>query len=272
MNCNTCSLTPTFNYISNYYKLISNKINVKTNTDALIYMISNEKKYAKIIQTVNNAARYNNENKRYYSIFNGKSMDSRDIYLAKNRINTYEKYKCYIKYKLYQEGYTKGKKIVINNCSNEANTLVKYNRLLGNNTKLCNKGCTINYKSYGYNNINNNKVNKYINKYDKYNKNNNECNKCFTGVYLNESYFSKEKEELFNTFLNTYQEALYYGSYVRNKIEYIKTSSLKAKTTNLTLIVNKIYNFINLPPTENKKTYSGQAILGIYNSILQRMN
>lgn len=268
MNCSTCVLLPYGNY---YYKKIVpiyDKNAVITGLDALNYFISNQSIYRKVIEMSNNSGKYNKMNKRYYAKFNGVMMDANDILLAKKQINTYEKYREYIKIKLYEERYSKGiKKRVVNNCNSENNQLLRYRRLLGEDVKFCNTGCIVNYEDYGYNNICDDKLDKHFERYKNYNKSLDDCMKCNPSIYLSEKYFQQRKST-YEKFYQTYFEACFYISHIKNKINYIKNSSLKAKTSNFFLNINKdLFNFNNYTD-KSKNVYSSKDVITIYNSLI----
>lgn len=230
----TNSSSPYFNYVKKI-NIVKKDINaIITNLDGLIYMICNERKYNKIIVSVQKAAQYKKENKRYFTKFNGVLMDYNDIILAKNRIITYDDYKCYIKYMLYENGYNT---ITINTRNNNS--------------------CMKKPQNFGYNAVSDDNFNKYM---DQYNN---------TGAYFTEEYINS-KSQLYKDFYTEYKDACYYASFIKSKINYIKNSSLKGNISNITVKFNKTI-FPNLPSPEYKNIYSGQGILGIYNSVLTQL-
>ena len=166
MNCETCMLTPNFNYIHNLNTTTDiKKSNIDTNLKALMFMIIKEKYYKKLIENVDKAATYQKENKRFYMSFydfdthTNHKMDSRDVYLAKNQIFTNTAYKQYIRYKLFKDGYTNITSYVdAGNCSSNKNNLLKFNRyeynkegLVYNKNHLsCTNDCTKQLENLGY--------------------------------------------------------------------------------------------------------------------------
>lgn len=241
MNCSICSTSPYFNYIKKINNINKNKDSIKTNLEGLIYMIKNEKKYNKIIKMIQTSAKYKKENKRYFTKFNGKLMDYNDIILAKNKIFTYESYKCYIKYILYQNGYNN---ITINSRDNHS--------------------CMKKPQNYGYNAVSDDNFDKYINQYK--GTYFSDCNKCSPGPYLTKEYINS-KIQLYKEFYTEYENACYYTSFIKSKINYIKNSSLNGNTSNICVKFNKKI-FPNITSNEYKNIYSGQGILAIYNSVL----
>ena len=113
-------------------------------------MIQKDKYYTDIIYAIELAGKYKKNNKRYYFNFynfNDKKkykLNSKDIFLAKNNINTWDLYKKYIRYKLFNEGY---------NNSNMRCETICYNEKYNNQDKIIN---------LGYNSVTESNLEKYL--------------------------------------------------------------------------------------------------------------
>ena len=241
-NC-SCQNIPYMNYNDNN---LSNKIpflvtkdasTLTTNQNAFIYMIFREMYYDKIIQAVENAGNYNKDNKRYYFIFydyyNKKNtkLNSREIWLAKNKIFTFAQLQCNVEYQLYNDK-------LINNTANNG-----YNF-------LSNDG----FKNYLKNNI-------YYYIYPS-----SSCCEKQDNQYNNQAeYAFNERSPVYQQFYKIYKEALFYRGLV-NKINQIKQSSLSGKENNL--VVNFPYwLFSGLLHNQRRKLYSGKDVMRIYNTV-----
>ena len=291
MNCHTCLLTPKFNYVHKLNTVTDiKKSNIDTNLKALMFMIIKEKYYKKLIENVEKAATYQKENKRFYMNFydfdthSSYKMDSRDIFLAKNKIFTNDSYKQYLRYKLFNDGYTNITSYIdAGNCSSNKNNLLKFNRyeynkegLVYNKNHLsCSNDCIKQLENLGYCSVSNKDLDNYIDVNSKSNNSTKDCTPCeshnkFDKIYLNENDINN-KSYVYQKFYNEYRDACYYSSFIRGKINYIKNSSLQARTSNMCVKFTKDI-FPNLPNNQLKKIYSGQGIIGVYNSIIQRMS
>lgn len=252
--------TPYFNYLnSNINNPSNNPDDITSNLDGLIYMIKKESYYSKIMNAVELAGKYKQENKRYYFNFHNLEnnsnykLDANDIILAKKQINDWDKYKNNVKYKLYNDGYNNRIKICNSVCYNE-----KYN----NQDRIVN---------LGYNSVSDKDLNNFLNKNSKSTEVN-RCNTCiinnkFDKIYLNENDIN-QKSSVYQQFYKEYREACFYVSYIRSKINHIKNTSLTGKTSNIYIKLNNVL-FPNLPTNEKNKIYTSQNIMIIYNSVVQ---
>ena len=208
--------------------------NVKTNLEGLKFMINREKYYSEIIQSIQQSAKYKKNNKIYSFIFKdldtGRKyrLNSDDIYLAKNKIFTYDLYKDYIRKLLYDNNYT------------NVNVICKKNT------------CGTFYKNMGYNNVTNDNLEKYINKN--------------TNIYMTLNLFNSKKD-VYSKYYKMYFEACYYFSYIRSKINNLINTKSQSKVYRISIILNKNI-FPNIETAEIKKIYNGKELFDKYKNIL----
>lgn len=254
----SCQKIPYMNYVDN---TLTNTVEgivamdasaITRNQDALVFLIFRERYYDKIIKAVESAGNFNKDNKRYYFNFydyenkTRTKLNSREIWLAKNKIFTFPKLKCNVEYQLYNDR-------LVNNITNHN----KYQSL------KCGDGYNFlsdqGFKDYLMRNI-------YYYVYpDPANCN---CEK-------RDNNNSDQAEEAFNRrapvyirFEKIYREAVFYRG-ILNKINQIKASSLSGKVNNL-IVKLPSWIFSGLPSGQRKKLYSGKDAMRIYNSIRNR--
>ena len=117
-------------------------------------------------------------------------LNSDDIYLAKNKIFTYDLNKDYIRKILYDNNYS-------------------------NVNVICNKNtCGTFYKNMGYNNVTNDNLDKYINRN--------------TDIYMTQSLFNSKKN-VYIKYYKMYFESCYYFSYIRSKINNLINTKSQSK-------------------------------------------
>lgn len=253
----SCQNTPNMNYFNNSIKQSINTVlplkanQITTNLDALIYMFIREKYYIKIFKAVENAGKYNKENKRYYFNFRDLSnntstkLNSREIWLAKNGITTEPKLKCDIEYRLYQDR-------LVNNIVNQN----KYQVL------KCDAG---------YNFLSDNGFRDYLKRniyYYTYPRENLfECNSCDYRNTVDPIEVFNQRSKVYKSFHDIYIEACNFSRII-NKVNQIKYTALQAKVNNFISVIPKTM-FPNLPGNERRKLYSGKKILQIYNTVRQ---
>lgn len=256
-NC-TCQNIPYMNYFDKniqnlYYKTIGlTPDKIKTNKQALIYMIFRENYYKKIFNATDLAGKYNSENKRYYFNFynfldkSNTKLNSREIWLAKNQIFSIPKLKCNIEYQLYQQN-------LVNNIVNHN----KYQEL------KCGEGYNF-LSEKGFNDY----LSKHIYYYNYPNLQTKNCeNICDYRNTENPTKAFEDRVPIYQAFYQVYYEACF-SSKIINKINQVKQSSLEAKVNNM--VARFPANiFRNMIPGERKKLYSGKDILQIYNTVKQ---
>ena len=240
--------TPYFNYSnSNLNNPSKDPNSINNNIDGLVYLIKKEKYYSTILNATELAGKFKQENKRYYFIFRDLSnntthkLTADDIILAKKQINNWDKYKDDVKYKLYNDGYNNKNMRCETQCYNE-----QYN----NQDKIVN---------LGYNSVKDKDLNDFLTKNS-------------SSTFIHKKYFSEtdlnNKSAVYKQFYKEYNEACFYVSKIRAKINQIKNNSLSGKTSNILVQLNNTI-FPNLPSGELNRMYTSQNIVIIYNSVIK---
>lgn len=226
-----------------YNTIAKNPDQIKTNKEGLIYLIFRENYYKKIFKAVQKAGQYNHDNKRYYFVFydfltkKKTRLNSKEIYLAINGINTKEKLKCYV-----------GQQLVDN-------------RLI--NREFYEK----NYSDSPYNFMSMPGFSEYLKTniyYYLYNNTSLNCNCDYRNTTDPLTAF-ENNVPIYNAFRDVYNQALLYSN-IYNKINQVKNMLLKVKKTNCGINIQKSL-FVNLAPGETHHVYPSNEILLIYNTM-----